>query len=118
VDFHHIMADGNSYDIFFGDLNRAYMGEELAEEGYTGFDAAVTEEYAVERGGYKKAALYYDNIFQGLEVESLPIFDKKEDTPKKGWQNIKCQFQKKRPCSFVKDWELRQIHSLPGFLES
>ena len=89
VDFHHIMADGNSYDIFFRDLNRAYMGEELAEEGYTGFDAAVSEEYAVERGGYKKAALYYDNIFQGLEIESLPIFDKKGDTPKKGLAEYK-----------------------------
>ena len=89
VDFHHIMADGNSYDIFFRDLNRAYMGEELAKEDYTGFDAAVSEEYAVERGGYKKAALYYDNIFQGLEVESLPIFDKKGDTPKKGLAEYK-----------------------------
>ena len=43
----------------------------------------------MERGGYKKAALYYDNIFQGLEVESLPIFDKKGDTPKKGLAEYK-----------------------------
>ena len=70
-------------------MNRAYMGEELAKEDYTGFDAAVSEEYTVKRGGYKKAALYYDNIFQGLEIESLPIFDKKGDTPKKGLAEYK-----------------------------
>jgi len=84
VDFHHIMADGNSYDIFFEDLDRAYRGEELTKEAYTGFDTAVSEEHAIEKGSYQKAALYYDSIFQGLETESLPIFDKKGATPKKG----------------------------------
>ena len=29
TDFHHILADGNSYDIIFEDINRAYMGEKL-----------------------------------------------------------------------------------------
>ena len=88
------MADGNSYDIFFEDLNRAYMGVELEKEAYTGFDAAVSEERAAERGDYKKAALYYDSIFQGLEIESLPIFDKKEATPKKGLAEYKMTVSK------------------------
>ena len=29
TDFHHILADGNSYDIIFEDINRAYTGEKL-----------------------------------------------------------------------------------------
>lgn len=29
TDFHHIIADGNSYDIIFEDINKAYMGEKL-----------------------------------------------------------------------------------------
>ncbi len=94
VDFHHIIADGNSYDTFFEDLDRAYMGAELEKEAYTGFDAAVSEERAAERGDYKKAALYYDSIFQGLEIESLPIFDKKEDIPKKGLAEYKMTVSK------------------------
>lgn len=84
VDFHHIMADGNSYDIFFKDLNDAYCGKELVSETYNGFDAAVTEENEIKNGGYGKAALYYDSIFAELETQSLPIFDKKGGKPSKG----------------------------------
>ena len=32
TDFHHIIADGNSYDIIFEDINKAYMGEKLEKE--------------------------------------------------------------------------------------
>ncbi|MCH5187399.1 MAG: amino acid adenylation domain-containing protein, partial [Oscillospiraceae bacterium] len=89
VDFHHIMADGNSYDIFFEDLNSAYCGKELISETYTGFDAAVTEEKEIKHGNYEKAALYYDSVFSGVETESLPIFDKKGSKPAKGLLNRK-----------------------------
>ena len=41
TDFHHILADGNSYDIIFEDIDRAYLGEKLEKESYTGFDAAL-----------------------------------------------------------------------------
>ena len=84
VDFHHIMTDGNSFTIFFADLDRAYRGKELTPETYTGFDAAVTEEKDIERGDYEKAALYYDSLLSGVETESLPIFDRKGGEPSKG----------------------------------
>ena len=85
VDLHHIVADGNSYDIFFEDLNAAYQGKTLQAETYTGFDAAVDEEHEIESGRYKKAALYYDEVFAGIETESLPIADKKDKVPVKGF---------------------------------
>lgn len=44
---HHIVADGNSYDIFFADLNAAYEGKALKSEIYTGFDAALDEKQEV-----------------------------------------------------------------------
>ena len=47
TDFHHILADGNSYDIIFEDINRAYTGEKLEKESYTGFDAALDEEQQI-----------------------------------------------------------------------
>ncbi len=94
VDLHHIIADGNSYDIFFEDLNNAYLGKEIKAETYTGFDAALNEEQEIKDGRYKKAALYYDGIFEGLETESLPIADKKESTPSKGMTSRKISVSK------------------------
>ena len=75
TDFHHIIADGNSYDIIFEDINKAYMGEKLEKESYTGFDAALDEEQQMKEGKYKKAEKYYDSIFEGIETESLPLPD-------------------------------------------
>lgn len=96
VDLHHIVADGNSYDIFFEDLNKAYQGMALQPEAYTGFDAALDEEREVENGKYKKAALYYDEIFAGIETESLPIADKKEAAPVKGFASRTMKLSKEK----------------------
>ena len=32
TDFHHIIADGNSYDIIFEDINKAYMGKKTGKK--------------------------------------------------------------------------------------
>ncbi len=85
TDFHHIIADGNSYDIIFADINKAYMGEKLEKESYTGFDAALDEEQQMKEGKYKKAEKYYDSIFEGIETESLPLPDLAGKLPKKGY---------------------------------
>ena len=67
TDFHHIIADGNSYDIIFEDINKAYMGEKLEKESYTGFDAALDEEdlngKAPEKGYLEKT--------MGLKEEAI-----------------------------------------------
>lgn len=84
VDLHHILADGNSYDIFFEELNRAYKGEKLKVETYSGFDVAVSEEHEIAGGASGKAIEYYDSIFAGVETESLPIFDEKNGESAKG----------------------------------
>ena len=84
TDFHHIIADGNSYDIIFEDINRAYKGETLEKETYTGFDAALDEEQQMKEGRYKKAEKYYDSIFDGVETESLPLPDVSGKAPEKG----------------------------------
>ncbi len=85
TDFHHIIADGNSYDIIFEDINRAYIGEKLEKESYTGFDAALDEEQQMKEGKYKKAEKYYDSIFEGIETESLPLPDMSGKDPEKGY---------------------------------
>lgn len=96
VDLHHIVADGNSYDIFFEDLNVAYNGKALQTETYTGFDAALDEEQEIENGKYKKAALYYDEVFAGIETDSLPIADKNETVPVKGFVSRTMKLSKEK----------------------
>ena len=85
TDFHHIIADGNSYDIIFEDIDRAYKGEKLEKESYTGYDAALDEEQQMKEGKYKKAEKYYDSIFEGIETESLPLPDLSGKTAEKGY---------------------------------
>lgn len=89
VDFHHILADGNSYDIFFEELDKAYKGETLKTENYSGFDVAVSEEHELANGAAGKAIEYYDSIFAGVETESLPIFDEKEGESAKGLLSLR-----------------------------
>ena len=95
TDFHHIIADGNSYDIIFEDINRAYKGEKLEKETYTGFDAALDEEQQMKEGKYKKAEKYYDSIFEGIETESLPLPDLTGKIPKKGYLERKLNIAEK-----------------------
>ncbi|MCI8372641.1 MAG: amino acid adenylation domain-containing protein [Lachnospiraceae bacterium] len=94
IDMHHIVADGNSYDIFFAELDEAYRGNELQPEAYTGFDTALDEEQAAKQGRVRKAALYYDGLLAGVEAESLPIADKKEAVPQKGLRTRRMQIPK------------------------
>ena len=88
TDFHHILADGNSYDIIFEDIDRTYLGEKLEKESYTGFDAALDEEQQMKEGKYKKAEKYYDSIFEGIETESLPLPDCSGKTPERGYLSM------------------------------
>ena len=75
TDFHHIIADGVSYDIFLEDLSKAYSGEELEQESYSGFDA----------GGRQYALMLEtvggdDDNKVSFEESNLPSPDKKEPT--------------------------------------
>ena len=56
----------------------------------------MDEEQAIENGKYKKAALYYDEVFAGIETESLPIADKKEAVPVKGFTSRTMKLSKEK----------------------
>ena len=99
TDFHHIIADGNSYDIIFEDINRAYLGEKLEKEAYTGFDAALDEEQQMQEGKYKKAEKYYDGVFGEVETESLPLPDISGEIPEKGYLERKLNIAEDRVLS-------------------
>ena len=75
LDFHHILCDGTSEGILLEDINAAYDGKALETETYTGYEAALTEEKLRQTEAYGKAKAYYDNLFDGVDTDFLPIPD-------------------------------------------
>lgn len=84
-DIHHIVYDGSSSKLLADDIRKAYDGEELQIESYTGIDAAVDEEMLRGTEKYSKAKEFYAKLLDGCEVDCLPVRDVFEDTPKQGW---------------------------------
>ncbi|MBQ7989945.1 MAG: amino acid adenylation domain-containing protein [Oscillospiraceae bacterium] len=79
LDTHHIITDGSSVTLFLGDIDRAYSGEELPAETYTGFDIALAEKNTPKEVS-DKARQWYLDTFSGIEANSLPIPDVHGDT--------------------------------------
>ena len=77
TDLHHIIFDGASMLIFVKDLEKAYLGNPLEKETYSGFEVAEDEANAKEKS-YEDAKGWYLETFGGLEVDSLPIPDKND----------------------------------------
>ena len=57
------------------DLEKAFQGEALSPEKYTAFDLAPDERAARESPAYQEAKAYYDSVFSGVDVNSLPDGD-------------------------------------------
>lgn len=81
LDFHHIISDGTSEKIFTDDVTRAYNGEILKKEKYTGFEAAADEEKLYNTEQYEKAKQYFTEKFKGCETECLPQPSPESDEP-------------------------------------
>lgn len=84
-DIHHILIDGTSLIILAADIKRAYDGEELEIEEYTGLDVAADEEALIGIEEYNRAKEFYAKLLDGCEGDCLPVRDVFEDTPRQGW---------------------------------
>lgn len=75
VGCHHIAMDGLSFQIFFADLEKAYMGRKLipcpAESQYRAFSAIQHQDY--EQGNMEADLEFYRRIIQG-DPQPLPLF--------------------------------------------
>ncbi|WP_044933015.1 condensation domain-containing protein, partial [Oribacterium sp. NK2B42] len=77
VDFHHIIMDGESFEIFLQDVNKAYLGQTLKAEQFTGFEYALSEEKKRNSNAYEAAKDFYDSVFKGCEPCTLPVKENK-----------------------------------------
>ena len=80
-DVHHIIYDGSSLRIFMEDIDKAMSGQPLEPEIFTGNDVSEEEAQRLLSPEFDEAKKYYESVFGGLELESVPIFDKKEEQP-------------------------------------
>ncbi|MGN0469465.1 MAG: amino acid adenylation domain-containing protein [Acutalibacteraceae bacterium] len=80
-DIHHIIFDGFSLQLFMADIDRALSGQPLEVETYTGNDVSDEEARRLLTPELDEAKNYYNSVFGGLELESVPINDKNEGKP-------------------------------------
>lgn len=90
MDFHHIICDGTSLAVLINDINKAYAGEIIAPETFTGFDASVNEELERKSKSYEKSASYFEKLLSGCNTECLPA--KCAESDKADAANITLQF--------------------------
>ena len=93
-DLHHIISDGTSMMILSADVRRAYDGEELEIEEYTGIDIALDEAALAGSEEYNRAEEFYANLLDGREGDCLPVRDVYDDTPKQGWLSYEFEIDK------------------------
>ncbi|MEF9917179.1 MAG: amino acid adenylation domain-containing protein [Lachnospiraceae bacterium] len=75
MEFHHIICDGTSLSLFLQDVDRAYQGETVSPETYTGFEIALEEGRLRKGNSYQQAKAYYERIFKGCDTDFLPAKD-------------------------------------------
>ena len=72
MDFHHIVFDGLSNELFLRDFLKAYSGEDLVQESFTAFDFAVYEQSLKDSEQYDAAAEYFRKLMSDSETMTYP----------------------------------------------
>ena len=80
LDTHHIVFDGKARGILMQDISRAYAGEELTPEKYSGYEAALLEERLRTGVHYDRARNYYTELLSGCEPDCMPIPDTQDSS--------------------------------------
>lgn len=73
LDFHHVISDGLSINLFMKELQAAYSGGDLAMEKYTYFDHTLDEYAMTGSKRYQEAEDYFDHLLSGVQVTSYPL---------------------------------------------
>ena len=76
TDFHHLVFDGRSLDIFMSELCAAVDGVDPSPEEYTYFDYAADQKASEESDEYKEAAAFFQERMAGCEGASAILPDR------------------------------------------
>ena len=77
ADFHHLIFDGHSYDVFLAQLTGALEGKEPEKEDYTYFHYAKDQKAYQESEEFGQAEAFFADQMAGKEEETGVIPDKK-----------------------------------------
>ncbi len=69
LDFHHILCDGTSEAIILSDIDKAYKGEELTPETYSGYEVALQEKEDLASDKLAKAKEFYNQVLKDVDGE-------------------------------------------------
>ena len=78
TDFHHLVFDGRSLDIFMTELCAAMDGVDPIPEEYTYFDYAADQKASEESDEYKEAAAFFEERMAGCEGASAILPDREK----------------------------------------
>lgn len=107
LDFHHIICDGTSEAIFLSDLSKAYKGEELVKEEFTGYEVALKEKEDLASDKLDKAKEFYKEVLKNIDGEYLLKKDLKVQKESKLASNdYSLKINKSALDKFVKDNKL------------
>ncbi|MBO6060091.1 MAG: AMP-binding protein, partial [Bacteroidaceae bacterium] len=82
-DFHHLISDGLSEEVFYNDLLTAYKDGSVENEELSAFDVALYEQELKKSGRYEEAQEYFDRLLEGTEAVSYPHSAHTDDTDRK-----------------------------------
>ena len=77
ADFHHLIFDGHSYDVFLSQLTEALEGKAPEKENYSYFQYAKDQKAYQESPEFKEAEAFFGEMMAGKEEETGLIPDKK-----------------------------------------
>ena len=69
LDFHHILCDGTSEAIILEDIDKAYLGEELTPESWSGYEVALQEKDDLASPKLEKAKAFYNEVLKDVDGE-------------------------------------------------
>ncbi len=69
LDLHHIICDGTSEAVILSDISKAYLGEDIAKEEFTGFEVALKEREDLATNKLDEAKEYYKTVLKDIDGE-------------------------------------------------
>ena len=74
INYHHIVMDGASFNVFVSDLENAYNGQSLGEPPRQYPDFSVAQRQALEKGDMRDELKYWQGVFPaGEQPPVLPL---------------------------------------------